>query len=99
MGFRVNALQSNQLHNAKFYILCNANIYQLNNDNIDPKTINPFFIDNILDIKDKIHNNYKKTIISKVNTNHYLYEKYIINEINEFIDIRPDIYNFLLTKS
>lgn len=94
-----NALQSNQLHNAKFYILCNANIYQLNNDNIDPKTINPFFIDNILDIKDKIHNNYKKTIISKVNTNHYLYEKYIINEINEFIDIRPDIYNFLLTKS
>ena len=94
-----NALQSNQLQNAKFYILCNANIYQLNNANIDPKTINKDFIDNVLVTKDKIHNNYKKTIISKVNTNHYLYEKYIIDEINDYIDIRPDIYNFLLTES
>lgn len=93
-----NALQSNQLQNAKFYILCNADIYQSNNDNINPKTINKDFIDNVLITKDKIHNDYKKKIRNKVNTNHYLYERYIIDEINDFIDIRPDIYNFVLTE-
>jgi len=94
-----NALQSNQLHKAKFYILCNANIYKLNRDNIDPKTINKDFVENVLTLKKKIHSDYKKTITKTVDTKHYLYEKYIIDEINDYIDIRPDIYNFILAES
>jgi len=90
-----NALQSNQLENASIYILCNANIHQLNEENIDPKTINKDFIDSVLMMKKKIHNDYKKTITKTVNTN-YLYERYIIDEINNYIDIRPDIYNYVL---
>jgi len=91
-----NALQSNQLENACLYILCDANIHQLNKENIDPKTINKVFIDSVLTLKNKIHNDYKKTITKNVNTKYYLYEKYIIDEINDYIDIRPDIYHFVL---
>jgi hypothetical protein len=93
-----NSLQSNQLENASIYILCNANIHQLNKENIDPKTINKDFINSVLILKNKIHNDYKKTITKNVNTKHYLYEKYIIDEINNYIDIRPDIYNFILSE-
>jgi len=91
-----NALQSNQLENACIYILCDANIHQLNEENIDPKTINKDFVENVLTMKKRIHNDYKKTITKTVDTKHYLYEKYIIDEINDFIDIRPDIYAYVL---
>jgi hypothetical protein len=92
-----NALKLEKLNNAKFYILFNANINQLNNESETPQTLNTEFVNNILIKKNKIHTEYEKKIRKKVNNEFHLkkypYEKFIINEINNFIDIRPDIYN------
>lgn len=93
------ALQNNKLKNAKYYILYNANINQLNNKSETPLTLNTEFVNSILIKKNKIHKEYEKKIRKKVNNEFYLkkapYEKFIINEINNFIDIRPDIFNLI----
>jgi hypothetical protein len=61
--------------------------------------LNTEFVNSILIKKNKIHKEYEKKIRKKVNNEFYLkkapYEKFIINEINNFIDIRPDIFNLI----
>jgi len=93
------ALQNNKFKKAKYYILYNANINQLNNKSETPQTLNKEFVNSILIKKNKIHKEYEKKIRKKVENELHMkktpYEKFIINEINNFIDIRPDIFNLI----
>ena len=91
-----DALINKQHDKASLYILCNANVNQLNNEDVNPITINKKLINKILKKKKMIHNSYNKKILKKIPKN-YLYEKYLIREINKYIDIRVDIYNVYKT--
>jgi len=91
-----DALLNEQHTKAALYVLCNANINQLNNEDINPITMNKKLINKILKKKKKIHNSYNKNILKKIPKN-YLYEKYLIQEINQYIDISKDIYSIYKT--
>jgi hypothetical protein len=91
-----DALLNEQHTKAALYVLCNANINQLNNEDINPITMNKKLINKILKKKKKIHNSYNKNILKKIPKN-YLYEKYLIQEINQYIDISKDIYSVYKT--
>lgn len=91
-----DALLNEQYTKAALYVLCNANINQLNNEDVNPITMNKKLINKILKKKKRIHNSYNKNILKKIPKN-YLYEKYLIQEINQYIDISKDIYSVYKT--
>ena len=91
-----DALLNEQPHKATLYILCNANINQLNNEDINPITMNEKLIEKILKKKKKVQNSYNKKILKMIPKN-YLYEKYLIQEINQYIDISKDVYRIYKT--
>ncbi len=91
-----DALLNEQYRKAALYVLCNANINQLNNEDVNPITMNKKLINKILKKKKRIHNSYNKNILKKIPKN-YLYEKYLIQEINQYIDISKDIYSVYKT--
>ena len=93
-----NALIDNKLEFAKYYILFNADINMSNYLLQTPNDINKVFIEKILKQKNKINMLY----INKINKNfkhHNIskYEKFIANEISEYIDIRKDIFRYSQT--
>tara|TARA_B110001454_G_scaffold209601_1_gene223248 strand:+ start:503 stop:1843 length:1341 start_codon:yes stop_codon:yes gene_type:complete len=91
-----DALKNRRHEKAALYILCNADINQLNNEDINPITMNKKFINRMLKKKKNIHNSYNKKILKKIPKN-YLYEKYLIQEINQYIDISIDIFQIYKT--